>query len=68
MSSLLQAIHFLPFDNIYMDLILREGYWIQFCMKLIAVISHDKILQAVLLPVLLICTVYYIYDMSIAVM
>jgi hypothetical protein len=25
-----------------MDLTLREGYWIKFCMKLIAVISHDN--------------------------
>jgi hypothetical protein len=51
-----------------MDLTLREEYWIQFCMTLIAVISHDKILQSVLLSVLLTGTVYYIYDMSIAVM
>jgi hypothetical protein len=25
-----------------MDLTLREGYWIKFCMKLIAVIPHDN--------------------------
>jgi hypothetical protein len=25
-----------------MDLTLREGYWIEFCMKFIAVISHDN--------------------------
>jgi hypothetical protein len=25
-----------------MDLTLREEYWIKFCMKLIAVISHDN--------------------------
>jgi hypothetical protein len=25
-----------------MDLTLREGYWITFCMKVIAVISHDN--------------------------
>jgi hypothetical protein len=25
-----------------MDLTLREEYWIQFCTKLIAVISHDN--------------------------
>jgi hypothetical protein len=28
-----------------MDLTLREEYWIQFCMKLIAVISHTATLQ-----------------------
>jgi hypothetical protein len=25
-----------------MDLTLREGYWIKFCMKLIAATSHDN--------------------------
>jgi hypothetical protein len=25
-----------------MDLTLRERYWLQFCMKFIAVISHDN--------------------------
>jgi hypothetical protein len=26
---------------LYMDLTLQEGYWMQFCLKLITVVFHD---------------------------
>jgi hypothetical protein len=33
-----------------MNLTLREGYWIQFCMKLTAVMSHDNYYSQFWLP------------------
>jgi hypothetical protein len=34
----------------YMDLTLSEGYWIKFCMKLVAVMSHDNYYTHFYLP------------------
>jgi hypothetical protein len=47
-NTLLKSGTFLLGHPVYMNLTLREGYWITFCMKFMAIISHDNY-QSVLL-------------------